>query len=149
MLSYLVYIEGQAWLASLMDGAIVQALYRFLTYQWNWDAFIIRTVIDPSLRLGHGLSKVVDRGVLEAVGPYGMQQGISLIGQQATYYSTERLTDYAMYIVLAMLTFVAVTATLFSEATSGLLYGADVAPNMLILLLAINWVSLVMASDES
>ena len=68
-----------------MDGAVVRAAYRFLTYQWNWDALIIRSVIDPSLRLGHGLSKVVDRGVLEAVGPYGLQQGLSLIGQQTSY----------------------------------------------------------------
>ena len=54
-----------------------------------------------------------------------------------------------MYIVLAMLTFVAITATLFSGATSSLLFGADVAPNMLIMLLAINAVSLVMASSSS
>lgn len=127
---------------------MVRAAYRFMTFQWNWDALIIRGVIDPSLRLGHGLSKVMDRGVLEAVGPYGLQQSLSLIGQEASYYSTERLTDYAMYIVLAMLLAVAITTTLFSGVSSSLLPGVEMAPSMLVMLLATNVVSLVMASTS-
>ena len=57
----------------------------------------------PGLRLGHSLSKVFDRGILEALGPYGLQRNFTATGSTAGVYSTGVLTDYAMFIVLAML----------------------------------------------
>lgn len=152
VVSYLIYTEGHAYIAGIMHSTIILPVYRFLAYQWNWDALIIRIVIEPIIRLGHSVSKVMDRGILETVGPYGMQQTLIIAGNQIGYYSTERLTDYAIYIVLAILTFVVIGATVYTGILSGILsLDNGIAPNTIVMLLAVNTISLIIASntDES
>ena len=103
--AYWMYMtaHGADSLNRLIGLWLTQRLYGFWTAQWLFDAFIIAGFILPGLGLGHRLSKVLDRGLLEALGPYGLQQGFIATGLTASQYSTGRLTDYAMYIVLAML----------------------------------------------
>ena len=75
-----------------------------------------------------------------------MRNVLMITGDRVTYYSNERVTDYAIYIVLAILVFIVATATVF--ATDGMLsLGLGIEAGTLVTLLAVNTVSLVMATS--
>lgn len=148
LLAYWGYNTGHGVeaLARLFEGAPVMSLYRYLSAQWQFDALIISGVIVPGLRLGHSLSKVFDRGILEAMGPYGLQRNFTVSGNLAGVYSTGVLTDYAMFIVLAMLAGVVLFALPTIGFLSGLLpAGFDGATGMAMVLL-VNGVSAYLVS---
>lgn len=141
--AYALYMTpgGVSVLAAYLDVTAVRHLYRYLNHQWQFDALII-SVIQMGLRLGHGLSKVLDRGLLESVGPYGLQRGFIMTGTNVGQYSTGILTDYAMYIVLAMLTGT-LLVTLPGLSTLGYT-GVDYPVASLIMTLMVNTVSAYM-----
>ena len=150
--AYWVYMtnSGVASLNLLLSSGPIKAVYRFFNNQWNFDALIIDGFILKGLRLGHGISKVIDRGILEALGPYGLQQNFMITGSNVAQYSTGILTDYAMYIVLGMLAMI----VCFTVPSLALLTGVSMEASMssLVMILMVNTMSayiVIKASSQS
>lgn len=70
------------------------------------DTVATRFFITPSLGLGYTVSKVVDRGVIEITGPYGLSSLLPSIGRSIAMYDTGIITAYALYMVLGVLSLV-------------------------------------------
>ena len=82
------------------------ALYRFLVGKWLFDVIVGGLFIKPFLTLGHIISKVLDRGVIELIGPFGLSTGLTDTAQTIARYDTGVVTSYALYIVLGILSLV-------------------------------------------
>jgi len=58
------------------------------------------------MKLGYTVTKVLDRGVIEAVGPYGLATVLSNTGLNISKLDTGIVTSYALYIVLGLISIV-------------------------------------------
>lgn len=81
-------------------------IYRFLSGQWHWNSLVTGLMIRPSLSFGFVISKVIDRGVVETVGPYGLSNILPSIGQSVADYDTSLVTSYALYVILGLLSII-------------------------------------------
>lgn len=84
-----------------------QSMYTFLNSKWQFDALFGGNFVLPGLALGHIVSKTVDRGLVELIGPYGLSTVLP-----STAYTASRLdfnavvTFYALSILLGLLVLV-------------------------------------------
>lgn len=62
--------------------------------------FFYNKIIMGVLRRGGEITKVLDRGSIELVGPYGSEK--TLIGMSKSLYSKGLVTSYALYIILGL-----------------------------------------------
>lgn len=81
-------------------------LYQFLIGKWFFDVIIGGFIIKPFLKISHIISKVLDRGVIEFVGPFGLSKGLTNTARLITRYDTGLVTSYAVYMVLGILVLV-------------------------------------------
>ena len=56
-----------------------------------------------SLQLGYLISKVLDRGVIELIGPYGLTTGLQTSSKDIANLDTGNLTSYALYFMMSLL----------------------------------------------
>jgi NADH-ubiquinone oxidoreductase chain 5 len=98
-----LYGPGMRLAVSLTDSALARALYGFINGQWRWNAAVTGLVITPLMNLGYVASKVLDRGLIETVGPYGLSTVLPNMGRTIASYDTSVVTNYALYIVLGFL----------------------------------------------
>jgi NADH-ubiquinone oxidoreductase chain 5 len=87
---------------SLTNSVLGKALYKFLNGKWLFDSVYNNYIISTGLRLGHIISKVIDRGVIEMVGPYGLSTSLSGAGRSVARYDTGVITSYALFIILGL-----------------------------------------------
>ena len=87
----------------LVRNGIGFFLYQFLLGKWFFDVIRVGFVIKPALNLGHIISKILDRGVIEVVGPFGLSTYLIMTSRQIAQYDSGLVTSYALYIVLGIL----------------------------------------------
>lgn len=59
------------------------------------------------MQLGFLVSKSVDRGIIELVGPYGLSQNLISISNVSRYYDGGNfITTYALYIIIGLILFI-------------------------------------------
>ena len=86
------------------NNYFIQKLYTFLNGQYLFDTIYNHYIIGKGLHLGYAISKVLDRGVIETVGPYGLTYVLFNTGNNIAKLDTGIITTYALYITLALLT---------------------------------------------
>ena len=74
-------------------------------------------IIYGGLGLGYILSKVLDRGVIELVGPYGLEKSLTKGSQNIARLDTGNLTNYALYMTISMVVLIFI---LFSNLLLGI-----------------------------
>jgi len=92
----------------LTDNTLGYALYKYLNGKWLFDVVYNKYIIGGGLELGHIISKVIDRGVIELVGPYGFSTVLTNTGRSIASYDTGVITSYALYIILGLISFILV-----------------------------------------
>jgi NADH-ubiquinone oxidoreductase chain 5 len=60
-------------------------------------------VIATGMKLGYTITKVLDKGVIEALGPSGLSTVLSNTGLNISKLDTGIVTSYALYIVLGFI----------------------------------------------
>lgn len=104
--SVYMYHLRPAFAISLTDNVIGRALYTFLNGKWLFDVVYNKYIIGGGLAIGHTLSKVIDRGAIEMVGPYGLTTMLTGTGKSIAQYDTGLITSYALYIILGLISFI-------------------------------------------
>lgn len=102
---YLYHVVPQ-FTINLTDSTLGKAVYSFLNGKWLFDSVINTFIIGGGLSLGHTVSKVIDRGVIEIVGPFGFSNALTDTGQSISSYDTGVITSYALYIILGLISFI-------------------------------------------
>nr|AYP41329.1 NADH dehydrogenase subunit 5 [Hirsutella thompsonii] len=89
---------------------------RFLV-EFFYNKFIVNTVLD----IGGQTTKVLDKGSIEWVGPYGMAVMLTRISKTVSNLSKGVVTDYALYILIGVCFYLSIftfTLTLFDLVNS-------------------------------
>ena len=91
-------------MSTITDSIIVRKLYNFLNAQYYFDALYNKYIIGKGLNLGYLISKMLDRGVIETVGPHGLSTLLQNTGLNISKLDTGIITTYALYITIGLLT---------------------------------------------
>lgn len=125
-------------------------MYKFFNGKYFFDVIYNHYIINSALGLGLLTSKVLDRGLVEKVGPFGLTDSFSSTSRQLATLDSGVVTSYALYIILG---FISLTLLLFVPV----LFPADnltgtTADNMgdlRLVLLFVSALALVMSSSSS
>ena len=90
----------------LMDNRFIRKIYTFLNGKYLFDVIYNKYFIGKGLQLGYFVSKVLDRGVIEFIGPYGLSNTLNQTGMNISKLDTGVITTYSLYITLGLLSLV-------------------------------------------
>jgi NADH-ubiquinone oxidoreductase chain 5 len=78
-------------------------IYKFFNGKYYFDVLINQFFITNGLKLGYSISKELDRGVIELLGPYGLSKYLVNVSNNLAKLDTGVITTYALYITLALI----------------------------------------------
>jgi NADH-ubiquinone oxidoreductase chain 5 len=119
-------------------------LYQFFNGKYLIDIIYNNYFISGGLQLGYNITKILDRGVIELVGPYGLSSVLNNAGAKISKLDTGIVTSYALYIVLGIITLLFLIFIPILLNTSPIL-GAVSEIRLIIIYLA----SLILISNKS
>lgn len=73
---------------------------RFLV-EFLYNKYITRL----TLRLGGQTTRVLDKGLIELVGPYGLEKGLLNLSKNLSSLDTGVVTSYALYILIGLISY--------------------------------------------
>jgi len=100
---YHVYPE---FIINLTDSALGKKIYTFLNGKYFFDIIYNYYIISAGLLTGNTISKVLDRGVIELVGPYGLASVLENTANNIAKLDTGVITTYSLYITIGILSLV-------------------------------------------
>ena len=103
---YLYHSRSAAPHIFFMESSITRKIYTFLNGKYLFDVVYNYYFIARGLQLGYFVSKVLDRGVIEFLGPYGLGNTLSKTGDNIGKLDTGVITTYSLYITLGLLSLV-------------------------------------------
>jgi NADH-ubiquinone oxidoreductase chain 5 len=81
-------------------------LFSFLNQKFAVEMYYNKYVSGLVFKLGGQTSKIMDKGIIEKAGPYGLQSKFSYISKSIDSLSTSMVTSYALYILIALLFYI-------------------------------------------
>jgi len=102
-LAILLYHKSPEFIVNLSESALIRKVYTFLNGKYLFDVIYNQYIIAAGLKLGYTISKVLDRGVIELVGPYGLANTFNNTGINIAKLDTGVVTTYSLYITLGLL----------------------------------------------
>lgn len=87
----------------ITETSIGRKIYTFLNGKYLFDVVYNNYIIGAGLQLGYIISKVLDRGVIELIGPYGLSTILTNTGINIGKLDTGVVTTYSLYITLGLL----------------------------------------------
>jgi len=95
-------IGGQAMI-EFTDYPLGRKLYTFFNGKYLLDIIYNNYIIGSGLHLGYNIAKILDRGVIEVVGPFGLSNFLFKTGKNIGNWDTGIVTSYALYMVLGLI----------------------------------------------
>nr|AHX02488.1 NADH dehydrogenase subunit 5 [Riquetophycus sp. HSY-2014a] len=82
----------------------INSFFAFLTNKkWYWDILYNRLIVLPTLSFGYIISfKILDRGFIELLGPYGLTKLIPNWSQLILKLQTGQITHYLFFMILGL-----------------------------------------------
>jgi NADH-ubiquinone oxidoreductase chain 5 len=81
-------------------------LYTFINGKYFFDIIYNHYIIEGGLKLGYTISKVLDRGVVELVGPYGLSQSLNKTALSISLSDSRVISTYSTYIIFNALSLI-------------------------------------------
>jgi len=88
------------------ETSLGRKVYTFLNGKYLFDVVYNNYIIGVGLQIGYTISKVLDRGVIELVGPYGISNTLVNTGENISKLDTGIITTYSLYITLGLLSLI-------------------------------------------
>lgn len=80
---------------------IVKVWYTFLSNKWNIDQIYNTVIVKPLLKIGHEITyKVLDRGLIEELGPTGIIKVVGGMASRASGYQTGQIGQYSLVMII-------------------------------------------------
>nr|AWB36243.1 NADH dehydrogenase subunit 5 [Lactarius sp. (in: basidiomycete fungi)] len=105
-LAIFLYHKSPTFIIDLTDSLIGQKIYTFFNGKYFFDIIYNNYMINKGLELGYTISKVLDRGIIEMVGPNGLSQTLTNTGKNISKLDTGVITTYSIYITLSLLSLI-------------------------------------------
>lgn len=93
-------------------------IYRFLNGKYLLDIIYNQYIISGGLQLGYIISKLLDKGIIELIGPYGLTEGSYEASSTLSRLDTGVITTYALYITLGLISILLILFTPIFLASS-------------------------------
>jgi len=77
-------------------------IYSFFNQRFLVELFYNRYITDMVLKLGGQTTKVLDKGSVELIGPYGLEKGLVNLSKSIANLDTGVITSYALYILVGL-----------------------------------------------
>jgi NADH-ubiquinone oxidoreductase chain 5 len=81
-------------------------IFGFFNQRFLIELFYNRYITDPILKLGGQTTKVIDKGSIELIGPYGLEIGLLNLSKNIAKLDTYIITTYALYILIGFLLYI-------------------------------------------
>jgi NADH-ubiquinone oxidoreductase chain 5 len=102
--AFFLYNFAPSLLNDLTETSIGRKVYAFLNGKYYFDVVYNHYLVESGLKLGYSLSKNIDRGAIEFLGPHGLAITFVNLGTNIAKLDDGRVTTYALYIVISLLT---------------------------------------------
>lgn len=99
----LLYNKNAEFAVSLTETPLGRKIYTFINGKWLIDVVYNYYIIGFGLQVGYNISKVLDRGVIELVGPTGISSLLNNNAKNISKLDTGTITTYSIYITLGLL----------------------------------------------
>ena len=103
LLAVFLYHFSPNFVIDLTETSLGRKMYTFLNGKYLFDVIYNKYIIGLGFELGYTISKVLDRGVIELVGPYGISTILTKTGVNIGKLDTGVVTTYSLYITLGLL----------------------------------------------
>ena len=124
-----LYHFNPHFVIEITETSLGRKIYTFLNGKYLFDVVYNNYIIGVGLKLGYTFSKVLDRGVIELVGPYGLANTFTNTGVNISKLDTGVVTTYSLYITLGLLSLlflvfapILLDTSLFSEIRLIIIY---------------------------
>src|ERR1700710_1022410 len=81
-------------------------LFGFFNQRFLIELFYNRYITDMVLKIGGQTTKVIDRGSVELLGPYGLEKGLITLSRNIASLDTGVITSYALYILIGLIFYI-------------------------------------------
>lgn len=81
-------------------------IFGFFNQRFLVEMFYNNYITNLVLKLGGQTTKVLDKGAIEIVGPYGLEKALISFSKSLTKLSTGVVTSYALYILVGLISFI-------------------------------------------
>src|SRR5882762_9611449 len=132
LLAIFLYHKSTSFVIYLTETSLGRKIYTFLNGKYLFDVVYNNYITSVGLQLGYTISKVIDRGVIELLGPHGLSNIFTNTGNNISKLDSGVITTYALYITLGLLTLlflvfapVLIDTSLFSEIRLIIIYLAS------------------------
>nr|YP_010262631.1 NADH dehydrogenase subunit 5 [Gyalideopsis ozarkensis]UIX51994.1 NADH dehydrogenase subunit 5 [Gyalideopsis ozarkensis] len=88
-------------------------MYSFFNLRFSIELIYNKYITETVLHLGGHTTKVLDKGAIELIGPYGLQNNISYISKSLSSLDTGIVTTYALYIFIGAFLYLYLPIILF------------------------------------
>lgn len=81
-------------------------IYSFFNQRFLIELFYNKYVTDSILRFGGQTTKVIDKGSIELIGPYGLEKALVGLSSNISNLDTGVITSYALYILVGLVFYI-------------------------------------------
>jgi len=81
-------------------------LFGFLNQRFLIEFFYNNYITDTILNLGGQTTKILDKGSIELIGPYGLEKGLINLSKNISSLDTGVVTSYALYILVGLILYI-------------------------------------------
>lgn len=99
----ILYINKPEIINNITKTLIGRKLYSLFNSKYYFDVIYNHYIINRGFKWGYAISKQIDRGVIELVGPYGLSNSIIKIAKDIAKLDSGVITTYALYITIGFL----------------------------------------------
>jgi NADH-ubiquinone oxidoreductase chain 5 len=102
---YLYHINPE-FIISLTNNKLGRKIYTFLNGKYLFDIVYNNYIITPGLKIGYIISKILDRGVVELVGPYGLAASLNQTALNLYKSDNREISTYSTYLIFYTLSLI-------------------------------------------
>jgi NADH-ubiquinone oxidoreductase chain 5 len=104
----ILYLTWPEIILSLTETSTGKKIYTFLNSKYYFDLIYNNYVFSNGFKLGYSISKLIDRGVIELVGPFGLSNSIFKLAKDISKLDSGVITTYALYITIGFIFFLCI-----------------------------------------
>jgi len=94
-----LYNLNPEFIIGLTNTNLGRKIYTFLNGKYFFDIIYNQYIIAWSLKIGYKISKLLDRGVIELIGPYGLSTILNKTALSISSSDTRMISTYSTYII--------------------------------------------------
>src|SRR6266480_2056586 len=81
-------------------------LFSFFNQRFLIELFYNKYITNLILNLGGQTTKIIDKGSIELLGPFGLEKGLISLSNSIVNLSTGNITSYALYILIGFVLYI-------------------------------------------